>query len=99
MIRIDPGERHLISGEEVPDTEGLARGAGSEHAKTLKVRRHEQLAPRNKRPQQQLAERRPLSHDAPEIAGAISKTSVSPRAIALTSAGLPVTRLTSPPNA
>ena len=98
MIRIDPGERHLISGEEVTDTERLARGAGPEHAESLKIRRHEQLAPRNKRPQQQLAERRPLAMMRLRLPGAISKTSVSPRAIALTSAGLPVTRLTSPPN-
>ena len=98
MIHIDPGERHLIPGEEVPNPERVAGGAGSEHAKTLKVRRHEQLAPRNKRPQQQLAERRPLAMMRLRLSGAISKTSVSPRAIALTSAGLPVTRLTSPPN-
>ena len=67
MIHIDPGERHLVPGKEVTDAEGIARGPGPEHSKSLKVRRHQQLASRNKRAQQQLAERRPLAHDAPDV--------------------------------
>jgi hypothetical protein len=69
MIHIDPGERDLVSGEEVANAEGVARRTGPEHAESLKVRRHQQLTPCNKRPQEEFAERRPLAHDAPDITG------------------------------
>src|SRR6185503_21313294 len=69
MIHIDPGEWDLVPGEEVANAEGVARRTGPEHSESLKVRRHQQLAPSNKRPQEEFAERRPLAHDAPDVTG------------------------------
>ena len=68
MVHIDPRKRDLVPGEKISNAEGIARGAGPEHSESLKVRRHEQLSSRNKRPEEKLAERWPLSHNAPDIA-------------------------------
>ena len=37
MFRIDPRERYLVSGQEVTDAEGIARGSGPKHAESLEV--------------------------------------------------------------
>ena len=67
-LEVDPGEQHAVPRQEVADAEGVLRVARADHPQPREVRRRpQQLPPGDERLEDDVAERRALVDDPPQV--------------------------------
>ena len=67
-LEVEPGEQHAVLRQEVADAEGVLRVARADHAQPGEVRRlPQELPPGDERLEDDVAERRALVQDLPQV--------------------------------